>query len=66
MAAYQHLPYNILRKSKRDGCPAMPARHTHLGKDRVALPVHRQRDIPAQCLGQVSEVPYRWGRARDM
>lgn len=43
MAAYQHLPYNILSKSKRDGCPAMPAGHIHLSKDRVALPAHRKR-----------------------
>lgn len=47
VAAYHYLLYNILRKSKRDGCPAMPAGLTHLGRDRVALPVHRKRDTPA-------------------
>lgn len=43
MTAYHHLLYNILRKSKRDGCPVMPAGHIHLGRDTVALPVHRKR-----------------------
>lgn len=38
MAAYRRLLYNILRKSKGAGCPAMPAGHIHLGRDTVAQP----------------------------
>lgn len=64
MATYHHLPYNILRKSKRDECPVVPAGHTHLGRDTVALPARRKKDTPAWCLGQVSKVPCGSGRGR--